>query len=119
MKFIFRVKPKKATLCIFFPSRIMRSRFSWVFCIYMRKNYYFDNKCTRWVGLTFFEKLLLYRTITSNVNEVGKEKKFTVVLTFFLCVFFGRFTGQHGKGGGNIYSPLPFPPTHKHSDIYL
>ena len=30
-----------------------------------------------------------------------------------------RLTVQQGKGGDHVYSTLPLPPAHKHSDIYL
>ena len=30
-----------------------------------------------------------------------------------------RLTGQQGKGGDHLYSTLPLPPAHEHSDIYL
>ena len=66
----FSSKAWKATMHIFFHSRIIRLKFSRVFYICVRRNHYFDNKRTRWIGLTFFKKLLLYRTITSKLNEV-------------------------------------------------
>ena len=84
----------------------------------MRKNNYFNKKCTRWIGLTFFKILLFYRTVNSNVNGV-RMQKFHSSLIFILCIFFCKFRWQYGKRGRNLYSSLPFLSTHKHSDIYF
>ena len=64
----------------------MRLKFSCVFYIYVRKNHCFDSKCTRWIGFTFFEKLLLYRAITWNIKGV-RMQKFHSSLTFFSVSF--------------------------------
>ena len=44
------------------------------------------------------------------------------VVFFSIRVFFHghwQLTGQQGKGGDHLFSTLPLPPTHEHSDIYL
>ena len=44
----------------------------------------------------------------------------TIFVFFSIRVFFHRhsqFTGQQGKGGDHLYSSLPLPPAHEHSDI--
>ena len=74
------------SLHIFFHSRIIRLKFSSAFFIFMRKNYYFDNKRTRWISLTFFKKLILYCTTMSNVNRV-RMRKFYISLTYFFSAF--------------------------------
>ena len=110
---IFRVRPEKRFCISFFILELSDWNFLG-FCIYMRKNYYFDNKHSCWIGLNFFKKLLFYRTIASHINGF-RMQQFHSGLTFFLCILFCRFTWKHGKEGDNFYSSLPFLPTHKHS----
>ena len=67
----------------------------------------------------FFQKTntLLHHNVKRKSSQ--NEKVLHQFNLFCLRVFFCRFRGQHGKGGDNIYSSLPYLPTHKHSDIYL
>ena len=87
------MRPEKRLCVFFFYSRIIRLKFSLFSFVCMRKNHYFDNKHTRWIGLACFRKLLLYRTLnftTSNVNKV-RMQKFHNGLTFFYVFFFFFF----------------------------
>ena len=94
-------KAWKAPLHTFFHSGIIRLKFSWVFYIYILKNHYFDNKRIRWIGLTFFEKiLLLYRTIASNKWINGdKMQRFHRSLTFLSQQFIFQIYRREWEGG--------------------
>ena len=83
----------------------MRLKFSWVFYICMRKKHYFDNKRNQWVGLNFCNELLLYWTISSNINGV-RMQKFHSSLIFFSLRFFLQFHMPAWEGNGqSLYLP--------------
>ena len=61
--------------------------YAWVFFIYMRNNHYCDSMRTWCYGLFFFvKKLLIYRSITSNLNRI--RIKIFLQLSVFLWSFF-------------------------------
>ena len=61
--------------------------YAWVFFIYMHNNHYCDSMRTWCYGLFFFvKKLLIYRSITSNLNRI--RIKIFLQLSVFSLVFF-------------------------------
>ena len=68
----------------------------------------------------FVKKILLYGTITSNVNGARMQKLH--ISLFFLYLFFSKVLAIQkitGKGAGHLHSSLIFPPVHKHLYIYI
>ena len=57
----------------------------------------------------------------NKVDDIFSSKVF-IYLFFFCQDFFHRYwriKGQQEKGVDHLYSPLPLPSVHEHSDIYL
>ena len=105
----------------FFRCRIVRHKF-WLIFFYLHVKSSITSILDSLICF-FAKKLLLYRTITLNVNEAGMQKfdnsLFFVLFGFSLA---GTDNSQDNRGKvkrGHPYFSLPLLSIYQYSDIYL
>lgn len=100
---------------IFFHSRSVRSKFSWVLYIYMRNHHSFDNKRSRW--LVFF----CQKTTTLQDHKFKRKWRSDTKMLQQLNISYLGFLSQTHRTVREVKGPslfLSFPPINEHSNNY-